>query len=43
VRKQTELVNVLVADGERALERATRDAALKLYQAQLGTRRTAPA
>jgi preprotein translocase subunit SecA len=37
VRKQTELVNVLVAEGERLLEAGnTRDAALKLYQAQLG-------
>jgi preprotein translocase subunit SecA len=37
VRKQTELVNVLVADGERLLEAGnTNDAALKLYQAQLG-------
>jgi preprotein translocase subunit SecA len=37
VRKQTELVNVLVADGERLLEAGkTGDAALKLYQAQLG-------
>jgi preprotein translocase subunit SecA len=37
VRKQTELVNVLVADGERLLEAGdTNDAAVKLYQAQLG-------
>ena len=37
VRKQTELVNVLVAEGERMLEAGnTSDAALKLYQAQLG-------
>ena len=37
VRKQTELVNVLVAEGERLLEAGnTSDAALKLYQAQLG-------
>ena len=37
VRKQMELVNVLVAEGERLLESGnTRDAALKLYQAQLG-------
>ena len=37
VRKQMELVNVLVADGERELEAGeTQDAALKLYQAQLG-------
>jgi preprotein translocase subunit SecA len=37
VRKQTELVNVLVADGERLLEAGnTNDAAIKLYQAQLG-------
>jgi preprotein translocase subunit SecA len=37
VRKQTELVNVLVADGERMLESGnTADAAVKLYQAQLG-------
>jgi preprotein translocase subunit SecA len=37
VRKQTELVNLLVAEGERLLESGdTRDAALKLYQAQLG-------
>ena len=37
VRKQTELVNVLVAEGERLLEAGnTGDAALKLYQAQLG-------
>src|SRR4029079_16321162 len=37
VRKQTELVNVLVADGERLLEAGnTSDAGLKLYQAQLG-------
>jgi preprotein translocase subunit SecA len=37
VRKQTELVNVLVADGERLLEAGdTAGAAIKLYQAQLG-------
>jgi len=37
VRKQTELVNVLVAEGERLLEAGnTSDAGLKLYQAQLG-------
>ncbi|MEO8337020.1 MAG: preprotein translocase subunit SecA [bacterium] len=37
VRKQMELVNVLVADAERELEsRKTQDAAVKLYQAQLG-------
>ncbi|HEX7979226.1 MAG TPA: preprotein translocase subunit SecA, partial [Gemmatimonadaceae bacterium] len=37
VRKQTELVNVLVAEGERLLESgSTHEAALKLYQAQLG-------
>jgi preprotein translocase subunit SecA len=37
VRKQTELVNVLVAEGERLLEAGnTSEAALKLYQAQLG-------
>jgi preprotein translocase subunit SecA len=37
VRKQTELVNVLVAEGERLLEAGnTNDAAIKLYQAQLG-------
>ena len=37
VRKQTELVNVLVADGERLLESGnTGDAGVKLYQAQLG-------
>jgi preprotein translocase subunit SecA len=37
VRKQMELVNVLVADGERLLEAGnTQDAAVKLYQAQLG-------
>jgi preprotein translocase subunit SecA len=37
VRKQTELVNVLVADAERLLEAEnTSDAAVKLYQAQLG-------
>jgi preprotein translocase subunit SecA len=37
VRKQMELVNVLVADGERELEAGrTNDAAIKLYQAQLG-------
>ena len=37
VRKQTELVNVLVAEGERLLESdETQAAALKLYQARLG-------
>jgi preprotein translocase subunit SecA len=37
VRKQTELVNLLVAEGERLLEAGNSgDAALKLYQAQLG-------
>jgi preprotein translocase subunit SecA len=37
VRKQMELVNVLVADAERELEGGrTNEAALKLYQAQLG-------
>ena len=37
VRKQTELVNVLVADAERMLETDNmHEAALKLYQAQLG-------
>jgi preprotein translocase subunit SecA len=37
VRKQMELVNVLVAEGERQLESGdTSAAALKLYQAQLG-------
>jgi preprotein translocase subunit SecA len=37
VRKQMELVNVLVADGERELEAGrTNDAAIKLYQATLG-------
>ncbi|MDB4870182.1 MAG: Protein translocase subunit secA, partial [Gemmatimonadales bacterium] len=37
VRKQMELVNVLVADGERLLEAGdTNGAGLKLYQAQLG-------
>jgi len=37
VRKQMELVNVLVAEGERLLEAGnTQDAALKLFQAQLG-------
>jgi preprotein translocase subunit SecA len=36
-RKQTELVNVLVADAERDLEAGnTADAAVKLYQAQMG-------
>ena len=36
-RKQTELVNVLVAEAERELEAGnTPEAALKLYQAQLG-------
>jgi preprotein translocase subunit SecA len=37
VRKQMELVNVLVADGERLLEQGDTSAAgIKLYQAQLG-------
>src|SRR5215211_4943284 len=37
VRKQTELVNVLVAEAERMLAAGnTQNAALKLYQAQLG-------
>ncbi len=37
VRKQVELVNQLVADAERELEASkTQEAALKLYQAQLG-------
>ncbi|MEO7457356.1 MAG: preprotein translocase subunit SecA [Gemmatimonadaceae bacterium] len=37
VRKQVEMVNVLVADAERELEAGkTQDAAVKLYQAQLG-------
>jgi preprotein translocase subunit SecA len=37
VRRQTELVNQLVADAERALEGGdTRTAALQLYKAQLG-------
>ena len=37
VRKQMELVNVLVADGERLLEQKdTATASTKLYQAQLG-------
>jgi len=37
VRKQMELVNVLVADGERELEAGnTQQAAVKFYQAQLG-------
>ena len=37
VRKQMELVNVLVADGERELEAGnTQAASTKLYQAQLG-------
>src|SRR5436305_956046 len=37
VRKQTELVNVLGADGERLRDSGnTGDAAVKLYQAQLG-------
>ncbi|MDB4883737.1 MAG: hypothetical protein JWL95_2503, partial [Gemmatimonadetes bacterium] len=37
VRKQMELVNVLVADGERLLEAGnTPDASIKLFQAQLG-------
>src|SRR5947207_9645731 len=36
-RRQTELVNTLVAEAERALERGdTREAALKLYKAHLG-------
>ncbi len=37
VRRQVEMVNVLVADAEREMEAGkTPDAALKLYQAQLG-------
>jgi preprotein translocase subunit SecA len=37
VRKQMELVNVLVADAERELEaHKTQDASVKMYQAQLG-------
>ena len=37
VRKQMELVNVLVADGERLLEAGdTQAAAIKLFQAQMG-------
>jgi preprotein translocase subunit SecA len=37
VRRQTELVNVLVADGERLLQSGdTSGAGIKLYQAQLG-------
>ncbi len=37
VRKQMELVNVLVADAERELEAGRKqDAAVKMYQAQLG-------
>ena len=37
VRKQMELVNVLVADAERELEAGkTQDASVKMYQAQLG-------
>ena len=36
VRKQNELVNQLVADGERALESKDQDAALQLYKAQMG-------
>ncbi|MDB4915449.1 MAG: Protein translocase subunit secA [Gemmatimonadetes bacterium] len=37
VRRQMEMVNVLVADGERELEAGrTQDASVKLYQAQLG-------
>jgi len=37
VRKQTELVNVLVAEGERQLEAGdTGNASIRLYQAQLG-------
>jgi preprotein translocase subunit SecA len=40
VRKQTELVNNLVADGERALEAGDNStAALKFYQARLGSPR----
>ena len=40
VRKQTELVNKLVADGERALERGDQSAAaLAFYQARLGSPR----
>jgi preprotein translocase subunit SecA len=36
-RRQTEMVNSLVADAERALERGeTHDAALRLYKARLG-------
>jgi preprotein translocase subunit SecA len=36
-RRQTEMVNSLVADAERALERGdTQDAALRLYKARLG-------
>ncbi|NUR35395.1 MAG: preprotein translocase subunit SecA, partial [Gemmatimonadaceae bacterium] len=38
VRKQTELVNQLVADGERALEKGdTREASLAFYKARLGS------
>ena len=38
VRKQTELVNTLVGEAERALEQGrTQDAALGLYKAQLGS------
>ena len=37
VRRQVEMVNVLVADAEREMEAGkTQDGALKLYQAQLG-------
>src|SRR5688500_3241196 len=37
-RRQTEIVNTLVADAERALEKGdTEDAALKLYKAHLGS------
>jgi len=37
VRRQIELVNVLVADAERELEaKRTQDASIKMYQAQLG-------
>src|SRR5207244_162415 len=37
-RRQTEIVNTLVADAERALERGdTQEAALKLYKAHLGS------
>ncbi|NUO64126.1 MAG: preprotein translocase subunit SecA [Gemmatimonadaceae bacterium] len=38
VRKQTELVNQLVADGERALEKGdTREASIAFYKARLGS------